>query len=167
MLALNEGDPALEAQVEQWRQNPFNPHLIARLRPVAYQKYVVMKYIDNLIAWGDSLFGRDTIESINTATLLYVLASSILGPRPETLPETSVEDNETYNSLADRLDTFSTPGGIENQVPAPDFTSIQWDQRPVAYSRHILFLLADERATLFLLDHGRRSTLQDSSLHEH
>ncbi len=37
----------------------------------AYQKPVVMKYIDNLISWGDQLFQRDTIESINEATLLY------------------------------------------------------------------------------------------------
>jgi len=42
----------------------FNPHLIARMRITAYQKNVVMKYIDNLMAWGDQLFSRDTIESI-------------------------------------------------------------------------------------------------------
>jgi len=27
-----------------------------------YQYCVVMKYLDNLIAWGDSLFRQDTIE---------------------------------------------------------------------------------------------------------
>ena len=43
-----------------WRNDPFKPHLIARLRTTAYQKTVVMKYIDNLIAWGDQLFRRDT-----------------------------------------------------------------------------------------------------------
>ena len=42
-----------------------------------------MRYLDNLIAWGDQLFRRDTIESINEATQLYVLAAEILGPRPE------------------------------------------------------------------------------------
>jgi hypothetical protein len=41
-----------------------------------------MKYIDNLIAWGDNLFQRDTIESINEATLLYILAANILGKKP-------------------------------------------------------------------------------------
>ena len=50
----------------------------------AYQWYVVMKYLDNLIAWGDSLFLADTIETINEATLCYVLAANILGPRPQT-----------------------------------------------------------------------------------
>ena len=53
----------LEKQVDAWRKNPFKPHLIARLRTTAYQKTVVMKYIDNLIAWGDQLFRRDTIET--------------------------------------------------------------------------------------------------------
>ena len=53
-------------------QDPFQPHAIARTRPSAYQWYVVMKYLDNLIAWGDSLFLQDTIETINEATLCYV-----------------------------------------------------------------------------------------------
>ena len=43
----------LEDQVLDWRTNPFEPHRIANYRTVAYQKTVVMKYLDNLIAWGD------------------------------------------------------------------------------------------------------------------
>jgi len=43
---------------------PFQPHAVARTRHVAFQYNVVMKYLDNLIAWGDSLFQQDTIESI-------------------------------------------------------------------------------------------------------
>lgn len=50
--------------VSRWCKNPFKPDVVARLRTTAYQKAVVMKYIDNLIAWGDQLFRRDTIESI-------------------------------------------------------------------------------------------------------
>jgi len=84
--------------LREWKNNPFKPHLIARSRPVAYQKSVVMKYIDNLIAWGDQLFRQDTIESINQATLLYVLAFELLGPRPVKVP--NVEHNDyTYNEL--------------------------------------------------------------------
>ena len=41
-----------------------------------------MTYIDNLIAWGDQLFSQDTIEAINEATQLYVMAADLLGPRP-------------------------------------------------------------------------------------
>ena len=119
LLELNAGDPALEEQVAQWRERPFNPHLIARLRPGAYQKTVVMKYLDNLIAWGDSLFRRDTIEAINEATQLYVLAADLLGTRPESLPTTAVEDNQTYNTLAAQLDEFSNAlVEIEDQIPA-------------------------------------------------
>ena len=107
MIALAEGDEDMVNQVIAWRKDPFNPHLIAGLRPTAYQKSVVMKYVDSLISWGDQLFGYDTIESINEATQLYVLAGKILGDRPETLPETDVTDTRTYNSLKDDLDTFS------------------------------------------------------------
>lgn len=39
----------------------------------------VMKYLENLIAWADNLFQQDTVESINEAAELYVLAASILG----------------------------------------------------------------------------------------
>ena len=76
----------LEDQVLDWRTNPFEPHRIANYRTVAYQKTVVMKYLDNLIAWGDHLFRQDSMESINEATQLYVLAAEILGPRPKKIP---------------------------------------------------------------------------------
>ncbi|WP_437308363.1 neuraminidase-like domain-containing protein [Sorangium sp. So ce388] len=72
----------LVAQIEAWRKDPFNPHLVARMRPIAYQKAVVLKYVENLIAWGDQLFRRETIESLNEATQLYILAGNILGRRP-------------------------------------------------------------------------------------
>ncbi len=44
-----------------------------------------MKYVDNLLDWGDSLFSRFTMESVNEATMLYVAAADILGPRPAAL----------------------------------------------------------------------------------
>jgi hypothetical protein len=65
---------------------PFQPHAAARARPLAYQYCVVMKYLDNLIAWGDNLFQQDTVESINEATQIYVLAANILGERPQEIP---------------------------------------------------------------------------------
>jgi|CXWL01.1.fsa_nt_gi protocatechuate 3,4-dioxygenase beta subunit len=75
-------DPAALAA---YREEPFNPHAIARTRLSAYQKSIVMKYIDNLLDWGDSLFNQFTMESINEATMLYVMAQDILGPRPPIL----------------------------------------------------------------------------------
>ena len=83
---FNKLDPNTPNEENAWRENPFNPHLIARDRPSAYMKWVVMKYIDNLVAWGDLLFRQDTIESIHQATQLYILAGHILGPRPEKIP---------------------------------------------------------------------------------
>lgn len=92
-------------QVEAWRKNPFNPHLLARLRPGTYQRAILRKYLDNLIAWGDSLFRIDTIETINEATQLYILAAEILGPRPAQLPKLKVPV-KTFADIADSLDAF-------------------------------------------------------------
>jgi len=97
--------PEYSEQVTAWKNDPFNPHLIARYRPVAYQKNVVMKYLDNLIAWGDMLFGRDTIESINEASLLYMLAYEILGDRPIKVPNVQHEEL-TFNEIETMLDDF-------------------------------------------------------------
>ena len=51
-------DSAAETQVSLWRQRPFDPDVIAILRPSAYQKATVMAYLDNLIAWGDWHFAQ-------------------------------------------------------------------------------------------------------------
>jgi hypothetical protein len=78
---------------------PFNPFAVARSRPVAFQYYVVMKYLDNLIAWGDSLFTQMTIETVNEATLCYVTASNLLGDRPQTVPPAGAVSARSYNDL--------------------------------------------------------------------
>jgi len=93
--------------INEWRNNPFNPHLVARNRPVAYMKWVVMKYIDNILDWGDYLFRQDTIESINQATQLYVIAGHILGPKPMLIPQRGEVKKQTYISLLDKWDAFS------------------------------------------------------------
>ena len=93
--------------INEWRDKPFRPHLVARNRPLAYMKHVVFKYVENLVDWGDQLFRRDTMESINEATQLYVMASHILGPRPEFVPKRGKIKTETYASLASKLDDFS------------------------------------------------------------
>ncbi|WP_394826075.1 neuraminidase-like domain-containing protein [Pendulispora albinea] len=113
LLSYKGDDPArvaarqrLDDQIFDWRRHPFSPHRIARLRQVAYQKTVVMKYLDMLIAWGDQLFARNTIESIQEATELYLVALRILGRRPQRLPAQSVTD-KTYDDVASMLDDFS------------------------------------------------------------
>lgn len=83
--------------------HPFQPHAVARTRPIAYQYCVVMKYLDNLIAWGDSLFRQGTLESINEATQRYVLANNILGERPQRIPSRGATQSMTYAKLKPRL----------------------------------------------------------------
>jgi hypothetical protein len=70
------------SQLEVYEDDPFDPDRIAWHRKTALQKAVVMKYIRNIIAWGDQLFSQDTRESINQAMLLYILADDLLGQRP-------------------------------------------------------------------------------------
>jgi len=81
------------------RNKPFQPHAVARTRLLAYQYCVVMKYLDNLIAWGDNLFQQDTLESINEATQLYVLASNVLGERPQRIPPLGTVKARTFAQL--------------------------------------------------------------------
>ena len=78
---------------------PFQPHAVARTRHLAYMYSVVMKYLDNLIAWGDHLFRQDTMESINEATQIYVLAANILGRRPEKIPPKGKTRPKTFAQL--------------------------------------------------------------------
>lgn len=104
--------------VESWRENPFMPHEVARTRPLAYQKALLMKYLDNLIAWGDNLFMQNTMESLVQATQLYILADKLLGPKPMIIPPAVPVPDETYNQLEVKLDAFSNAMvDLENLVP--------------------------------------------------
>lgn len=124
MKLINVGDPEAEEQVAQWRRNPFEPHLIAGLRPVAYQRAVVMRYLDNLIEWGDQLFRQDTLESVNEATQLYVLAADLLGPRPQIVRRPTEVEPRTYAELEPSLDDFSNAvAAAENALPPAQVTA--------------------------------------------
>ncbi|MDF2866749.1 MAG: 5-hydroxyisourate hydrolase, partial [Gammaproteobacteria bacterium] len=108
----------LEAQVLDWRTNPFEPHRIANYRTVAYQKTVVMRYLDNLIAWGDYLFRQDSMESVNEAMQLYILAAEILGPSLKKIPPQEKPPLKSFNELEQDLDAFSNALlAVENLVP--------------------------------------------------
>lgn len=87
------------AGLDAIRTQPFQPHAVARTRIASYQYYVFMKYLDNLIDWGDSLFVQDTIETINEATMCYVLASNLLGPRPDKLTNPGTVRAKTFAQL--------------------------------------------------------------------
>jgi hypothetical protein len=127
----NELKTRMEKSIQAWRDKPFQPHVIARTRYFAYQMNVVMKYIDNLIAWGDNLFRQDTIESLNEATQVYVLAANILGPKPQKIPPRSKRVNKTYKQLKEEgIDAFGNVflTEVENDFTANTSPS---SQRPV------------------------------------
>lgn len=106
------------ASIAEWRDNPFDPHLIASNRPLAYMKHVVIKYVENLIAWGDFLFRQFTRESVNEALQIYVIANHILGPRPQFVPKRGDVKAETYASLKNKWDDFSNAlVELENLFP--------------------------------------------------
>jgi hypothetical protein len=101
-------DPNTEnAIIAEWRNNPFDPHRVAANRPLAYMKNVVFKYVENLTAWADSLFRLDSMESVNEALQIYVIANHILGPRPQFIPKRGEIKAESYDSLKSKWDDFS------------------------------------------------------------
>jgi hypothetical protein len=104
--------------IEAWKDKPFRPHVIARYRQQAYMYKTVMAYLDNLIAWGDSLFRQDTGEAIDEALQLYVLAANILGPRPQPVPKKGSVRPQTYANLREDLGKFGTVmRDVEADVP--------------------------------------------------
>lgn len=115
-------DAALQQEtiesISAWKSNPFRPHAVARFRPSAYMFKAVMAYLDNLIAWGDSLFQQDTRETINEAMQLYVLAANILGPRPQAVPKKGSIRPQTYANLRADLDAFGDAlSDFETDIP--------------------------------------------------
>lgn len=116
---LRDGSDELSAEMAAWERAPFQPWVIARMRRKALMKTVVIKYIDNLIAWGDQLFQRGTLESTDEATLLYVLAQQILGPRPTMLPARVKPVVQSFDSLhrSGPTDILAAQTEIESFVP--------------------------------------------------
>jgi hypothetical protein len=112
-------DPALRDEtircINAWKDAPFRPHVVARYRPQAYMFKTVMAYLDNLIAWGDSLFRQDTGEAVDEALMLYVLAANILGPRPQAVPKKGAVRPQTFANLRADLDKF---GNVMREMEA-------------------------------------------------
>ena len=89
-----------------YEHNPFNPWAIARKRLSALQKTIVMKYVENLLDWADSLFTQFTSESVNEALMLYIMALDVLGPRPTELGDcgTVADEELTYQAVSKLMD---------------------------------------------------------------
>jgi Tc toxin complex TcA C-terminal TcB-binding domain len=104
--------------IQDWMQNPFQPWAVAQFRPTAYMLKTVMAYLDNLIAWGDSLFQQYTIETINEATQIYIMAANILGDKPQPVPQQGSVSTLTYNQLRGKLDAFGN-AMVDMEVDMP------------------------------------------------
>lgn len=103
-----------DSLVEAYLNDPFDPHAIAGLRPVAYRRAVVMAYIDNLLDWGDMLFRQYTGETIDEARMLYIFAYDLLGERPYSRGPRALPAVSTYERLtSDQADLPElTAGGV-------------------------------------------------------
>lgn len=116
-------DPDVIAQLTQWRNHPFQPDVIARLRPVAYQKAVLMRYLEALIGWGDQQVLLATTEGNYRASLFYVLAAELLGRRPEHVPMVPREgqsyDDLTTQAALDPLGNQQVEVQVENLAERP------------------------------------------------
>ncbi len=88
-----------QAAIALNRRRPFDPHAIARLRIGAYEKAIVMKYMDNLLDKGDELFIQSTRESVNLALLYYAYVYELLGTRPRALGQLQLPPAKTYTQL--------------------------------------------------------------------
>lgn len=165
---------AIQLLIDRWKNDPFNPQMIARYRPVAYQKYVVMKYLDALIGWGDRLFSQDTTESVNLAVQMYILAAEILGPKSAEVPDPknatafSVRElmakgtNVMNNAFVTYEDTMLTGKSREKATPQrllPGCTMYHGDD--------VLFQRAPQRDAGGLLGHRDGQALQDSQQSQH
>lgn len=123
LVNLSTGtDPQLQIQtmesISEWKKTPFQPWAVAQFRPTAYMFKTIMAYLDNLIAWGDSLFAQYTIETINEATQLYVLAANILGTRPQAIPKIGTVKSMTYDQLRGTLNDFGEVlADIQTDIP--------------------------------------------------
>ncbi len=96
-----------DKDVSEWRDDPFNPHLVARGRPVAYKRQAAIAYVNAWIAYGDYYFRQNTLETLPSAIQCYVVASHVLGPRGQEIPPRGRTQPQTYNSLLDSWDAFS------------------------------------------------------------
>jgi hypothetical protein len=106
-------------------QSPFDAHEVARTRHPSYARYVVMRYLDNLITWADSLIAAGGKPNFEKARSLYMKAEDLLGPKPVNFKRTSPRK---LLSFADREADWAGSGNllveIENLIP-PMTTEIE------------------------------------------
>jgi hypothetical protein len=119
---------AFQTSVNLWKLDPYDPHMLALYRITPYMYATFMKYLDNLIAWANFNYAQYTMESVNFAIQLFMLALEMLGTEPQAIPPVVEEPICTYNQLESNLDGLISVDGegylsdpivqVENLLPA-------------------------------------------------
>ncbi|MDM0116740.1 neuraminidase-like domain-containing protein [Variovorax sp. J22R133] len=90
----------VQATIQDWLGDPFNPHLIARRRTSAYMQAVLMDCCRHYLAAADFEFTRYTMESIPMALQYLIIVLKIIGPnRPGPTRVAGKMAPETYHTL--------------------------------------------------------------------
>ena len=104
--------------IDAWKNDPFQPFLVARYRQTAFQLKAIMAYLDHLFRRGDYHFLQYTGEQINEAQQYYICAANILGERPQVVPSKGVTRPQTYASLRAHIDQFGNAlVDLETEIP--------------------------------------------------
>ena len=88
-------------QAKDWKANPNKSSKNANLYLFAYQRAVIMMYIDNLIAWGDHQFRMNNAESNKKSAQLYMTAMDLL--KRDLLGKYFLHDNKFITNYQDLL----------------------------------------------------------------
>lgn len=90
-------DSLADVAVTERRGRHWTAHSTVRGRLQAYVKWIVMKYIEALIAVGDVYFRQGSMEQLPPAIKRYVEAARVLEPEPRAIPSLSKGDVQTLN----------------------------------------------------------------------
>jgi len=90
-----------QGELAIYEDDPFDAHAVAGLRLGAYERAVLMRYVDNLLDWGDHLFAQDSWESITEAMVHYQKAQELLGAETPHKPNSALPSNDgmTYEKF--------------------------------------------------------------------
>jgi len=123
LILLYEADPTSQwdfwQSVKLWRNDPYDPHMLAQYRITPYMYTTFMKYLDNLIAWANYNYTQYTMESVNIAIQLFMTALECLGPEPEAIPPVAETPVCSYYQLELDLEVLSAIDGKEGYLSDP------------------------------------------------
>lgn len=78
-LVLDAAGPGTSfVRPDDWLLDPLNPHAIAEVRSLTYNRFTLESLIQCFIAYADAEFTSDTPESVPRARMLYLMAARLL-----------------------------------------------------------------------------------------